>query len=129
MSLKTKIVDISNFNINILMNNKDIDINKFEGNVNGGLVKLDGQATIPDIPDSIQELDEISLGKFNMDLLVDHVKVNYKDNTFVLSSELNLKGENLGGYVQLNSGSIEDLSFIDLMNKNKKNKAQRWNYC
>lgn len=125
MSLKTKIVDISNFNINILMNNKDIDINKFEGNVNGGLVKLDGQATIPDIPDSIQELDEISLGKFNMDLLVDHVKVNYKDNTFVLSSELNLKGENLGGYVQLNSGSIEDLSFIDLMNKNKKNKAQK----
>lgn len=125
MSLKTKKVDISNFNINILMNNKDIDINQFEGNVNGGFVKLGGQATIPDIPDSIQELDDITMGKLNMELLLDHVAVNYKENNFVLSSELNLKGENLEGYVQLNSGTIENLSFIDLMNKNKKNKVQK----
>lgn len=124
MNLKTKDVDIKDFNVNILMNNKDIDIDKFYGSVNGGSVKLNGQITIPDIPDNIQELDNIDLGKINLDLELDHVGVNIKDNKFVISSELKLKGERLLGYIQFNKGSLEDLSFIDLMNKNKKSKEK-----
>lgn len=126
MNLKSSNVELSNFNIDISMNNKDIDIKKFGGNLNGGLATLQGQMTIPNIPDSINELENIGFGKMNLNLLLDHVQFNVNDNNVVLSSLLNLKGEKLEGYVQLNSATIEDLSFINLFKNNSESKDESY---
>ena len=122
--IKTGEVDINNLNVNINMTGKDVYVNEFNGNINGGTAEVKGEFTIPDIPDNVSGLDNISIGRMNLDMLVDHVRLPISGNDIVTSANLSLKGEQLDGNVQINSAKIEDLSFVNKFNSKKTKKDE-----
>lgn len=126
LSMKVQGIDIQNFDVNVQMNNKDININTFKGTVNNGQLNLKGQCTMPEIPDNANDLDKIKLGKVNLELDASHITLPIKGNEVVISSNLKLKGENLDGTLQINRGKIENLSFIDLLKQNKNKKPDNF---
>ena len=88
--IKTGEVDINNLNVNINMTGKDVYVNEFNGNINGGTAEVKGEFTIPDIPDNVSGLDNISIGRMNLDMLVDHVRLPISGNDIVTSANLSL---------------------------------------
>ena len=115
-SITTNNYNIKNFNIKMDMLNNNIKIDKFKGNINGGIFDLSGTFAPPSI-----EKSNITLGKFDLSLNINKVLFKYHNNDIMLSTDTKFVGNNINSNIVINKANISNLSFLTKNNKNEKN--------
>lgn len=107
LSTKDKLLNIKNTNIDIGLASRIVDIKKFSGNINGGILDIKGTIETPVLATDFIKTRNIKLGAVNIDGYAKDIDVKYK-NIFNanISSELHLKNNNLDGNITIDGGKV-----------------------
>ena len=130
-------VDLSNLNADVDIVNrklviKDITqmvkdvpmVTGISGNYNGGTFNITGDLDVPGIAPDFAETKRIDLGDFDLKIVLDKVNIKYgKLFDGIVSTNLNFTEKELTGNVDIEKGSINDVSqFLDKEQKEEKPK-------
>lgn len=111
--IKTSLIDISNFNVDISSQNKDIKINDISANLNGGDIKIEGEFIVPSLDPNFSQNKRVILDKMDIRTSSNNVSLNLMNNTIIFNHNINIQGTRVGGDIKIGGGSIESLKFLD----------------
>lgn len=112
LSMKTNNIDIKDLDINVLLLNNKIKIEKISSIINGGLFNLVGDIEIPKIDKEIVLNKKINLNNINLRMTTNKVNLKYKSNNMLISSIIDVKKDLLAGAIDIQGGNINNIDFI-----------------
>lgn len=115
---KNKNIDISKFYTDLLLDNKLIEINRFNGNLNGGFVEIKGNLELPEIPNNFIETKNIILKPINLDINLNKVNVNYEKNNVILTSNTSIKNNKITSENYIEKGRITNIPSKSIKKEN-----------
>ncbi|VWL85118.1 translocation/assembly module TamB domain-containing protein [Oceanivirga miroungae] len=120
--LKTKDLDIKNTNIDVLLLNRLVNIDRLTSNINGGNFSLVGQVEVPKMDKNSITNKKLNLDNINLRMTTNNVDLKYAKNNAVLSSIIDFKKNLISGAIDIHGGNINNIDFIN-SNKNSKTKS------
>lgn len=117
-------IDIQNVDSDIKLDNEKVYVEKFQGDVNEGKVKVEGELDIPDFKRLKNELNPLEALNYTLKLNMDKVKYSYEDVIdLTMSSSLTMKNNKITGNFIVNRGEVKgipDVSEKDVAKIKKK---------
>lgn len=104
---QNKLVDIGNLVTDINLDGKTININQFTGIINNGTIDIYGRVDIPTIPSDFLETKRLKLGVIDLNLISENLAVSYNDIDAELTTNIQIKDENIDGKLVINKGNIK----------------------
>ncbi|WP_067139883.1 hypothetical protein [Oceanivirga salmonicida] len=120
LRLLTTDIDIERANIDIGLLNKNVKINEFSTNLNGGRIELTGNFMFPVLDENFINNKKLKLNDFNLKLMSRNVVLKNNKNNVKFNTSLTLNEKKLLGKVEILGGYLNDINAFETKNKNKK---------
>ncbi len=122
---KDGMTKVENLNVDIGVLNRKLNINKFIGKYNDGIVKIEGNLDIPKISKDFGKTKEVELGEVEIKANLDNVGLKYgKDIDLNVSGDATFTENNLIGALNINSGEIRKIPNFDEKETSESKKKQ-----
>lgn len=122
---KDEMNKVENLNVDIGVLNRKLNINKFVGKYNGGIVKIEGNLDVPKISKDFVKTKKVELGEVEVKANLDNVGLKYgKDIDLNVSGDATFTENNLIGALNINSGEIRKIPSFDEKETSESKKKQ-----
>ena len=122
---KDGMTKVENLNVDLGVLNRKLNINKFVGKYNDGIVKIEGNLDVPKISKDFVKTKKVELGEVDIKANLDNVGLKYgKDIDLNVSGDATFIENNLIGALNINSGEIRKIPNFDEKETSESKKKQ-----